>query len=177
MKIVPLTRGYAAKMDDADLAVVAKYKWYTDLSERGRSAYARTNIRKNDGQRGFLLMHRLILGINDPTVAVDHIDGDGTNNQRANLRVCTKSENARNRRRFANSSSRYVGVSLKIRGKGKPYPPHLRRWLAKISSNGEIHRIGSFFTEEAAAVAYNASALRVHGEFARMNKVVFPRVR
>lgn len=107
-------------------------------------------------------MHRLILGITDPKIQVDHKDGNGLNNQRSNLRIATHAENMFNRSSSKNSTSSYLGVSWNTAN---------RRWLAAIKRNGITTHLGSFKDEKLAALAYNKASLEMTGEFARLNKV------
>jgi hypothetical protein len=87
MREIELTRGYVATVDDEDYERVSKYLWYAEV--RGNSVYARC-------RRGPGLMHVFIMG-KRPGFDIDHADGDTLNNTRANLRHCTRSQNAANR--------------------------------------------------------------------------------
>jgi hypothetical protein len=89
---------------------------------------------------------------------VDHINGDTLDNRRANLRVCTKSENNRNRRKLHPTTSRFKGVYKNT----KP-------WIALIECNGKQFVLGRFASEEEAALAYDKAAKEHFGSFARLN--------
>jgi hypothetical protein len=102
-------------------------------------------------------MHRLILAA-AAGQWVDHIDGDGLNNRRANLRICDPNQNAANSRRVPNTIG-YRGVWRTIYG----------RYYASITSKGRAVRLGSFSTAIEAAVAYDEAAKELHGEFATLN--------
>lgn len=106
-------------------------------------------------------MHRAIL---DPPrgVLVDHVDGNGLNNCRANLRTCTYAENSRNRRPAVGHSSRYLGVT---------FARSVGRWQAGITVAGKSVYLGQYDTEEEAAQAYNVAAIGHHGSFARLNAI------
>jgi hypothetical protein len=106
-------------------------------------------------------MHRLLAA----WPLVDHEDGNGLNNQRANLRPATQSQNLANQRKRPGLTSQFKGV----RWYGKLTP-----WRASISIGGRRVHLGSFITEEAAARAYDAAALAEWGEYARLN---FPVIR
>lgn len=95
-------------------------------------------------------------------VIVDHIDGDGLNNCRSNLRVATAAGNARNRRKSQRSPG-YKGVMYDPKGK--------RHWRAYIRCDGKKRHLGSFATAQEAAMAYNRAAITLFGEFARLNEV------
>ena len=90
---------------------------------------------------------------------VDHIDGDGLNNRRSNLRACTHTENGRNRKLSKNNTSGLKGVNAREAGK----------WQAMIKTSGRILHLGVFDSKMEAAKAYDAAALRLYGEFARTN--------
>jgi len=94
---------------------------------------------------------------------VDHIDRDGLNNQKSNLRVCTNSQNSCNK--IAHSDRR----ASKYKGIGHTKRNRTKKWSAKICVNGKQKGLGSFLTEREAAEAYNVAALKYHGEFANLN--------
>ena len=103
MKAIQLTRGYKALVDDADYEWLNKWKWY---AVKGTSTYYVMTYIKNRSTR----MHRLILGLTDPKILGDHKDHNGLNNQRHNIRICTISENQKNK--ISRGSSKYLGVCL-----------------------------------------------------------------
>lgn len=159
MKEIPLTQGKVALVDDADAAIVAPYKWYA--SRHRGTFYARTDTGGRLVRRR-LAMHRVILGLGaGDGREVDHINGNGLDNRRANLRICTHAENLRNRGPQRNNRSGYKGVSLHPDGK----------WTAHISINGSrnVRYLGLFSTPEDAARAYDAAARDLFGEYARLN--------
>jgi hypothetical protein len=106
-------------------------------------------------------MHRFILNAKKEYV-IDHIDGDALNNQKKNLRICTHAENMRNSQIPINNTSGYKGVS---------YNKRYKKWEAHISFNNKLLNLGSFNDPVDAARAYNAAALKYHGEFAKLNKI------
>lgn len=146
--LVPLTRGHVAQIDDADGPTVAPYRWRAALS--CGIWYAVT------GKRG-LSMHRLLLDA-QPGQIVDHINHDGLDNRRANLRICTNSQNIANCRMHRDNSVGFKGV----RRNG-------RRYQAQIGVDYHRKVIGSYATAEEAARAYDLAATLVFGEFARLN--------
>lgn len=146
------------EFDDCDSQLVAQYSWYAD----GRCAdrkYAKTRIIQN-GKRVGIVMHRLILGLTDPKVLVDHINGNSLDNRRCNLRVCSSAENAMNRKISARNSTGVKGVTIGAGGK-KPY-------RAKIMRNGIHYRGPCRETIEEAYEDYKRLAKQHHGEFARL---------
>ena len=153
---IPLTQGKVALIDDDDLQLVRGYRWMAWTTPRHNTYYAYAHVRRDDGSRTSVLMHRLILCLNDHKIKADHRDGDGLNNRRANLRACTNGENMRNRGAQINNSSGFKGVSWdKKRGK----------WSAKIKVNRKQKHIGYFAEPEAAYKAYCRAAIELHGEF------------
>lgn len=152
MREIPLANGRGvALVDDEDYDRLMQHSWYL---QSGRYAAA------TFGNRGHL-MHRVILG-NPDMPHIDHIDGNGLNNQKSNLRACTASQNQHNRRPKNNRRSRYKGVT--VRGQ--------RAFCAEIRLDGRSTHLGYFRTEEEAARAYDETARERFGEFARLN---FPR--
>jgi len=152
IRFIPLTRGRVAIVDASDYAWLSLHKWHL-ASPRGR-CYAG---RSRHGKR--ISMHREIMVPLDGYV-VDHIDGDGLNNQRSNLRICTVHENHRNQAKAPGLSSRYKGV-------------HHNKRTGKYHANIRPHRkgiyLGSFDSEIEAARAYDRKAVELYGEFAWLN--------
>ncbi|GAG28472.1 unnamed protein product [marine sediment metagenome] len=104
-------------------------------------------------------MHRMILGV-EKGVDVDHINGDGIDNRRFNLRACLRSENGRNRRLSKNNKSGYKGVC---------WNKSCNKWVAQIKYNYKEYSLGCFFCIIKAAKAYDKAAREYFGEFARTN--------
>lgn len=168
MKEIPLTQGKVALVDDADFELVSQYKWQADKSvSAGRVCwYAITTIRRADGSRQKLRMHRHILGITDPHTEVDHVDHDGLHNTHENLRVCGRKTNMGNQRvQNVSKSSRYKGVG---------WHKSIGKWQAYIKVNQTIQYLGCFSSERLAAFSYNQAAKREFGEFAFLNKIENP---
>lgn len=153
--IVELTQGYVAFVDAADAYLIADYSWHARACSKGR-VYAVTNaITDDSGKRSPIQMHRVITDAPAGRI-VDHRDGDGLNNRRANLRVATQKENTWNTGPRRNSSSGVKGVHWCKRD---------RRWIAQIMKDGVAYRLGSFVDLEPARLAYIAAAKELHGEF------------
>lgn len=153
MKEIPLTQGYVAIVDDEDYDAVMAFKWFAHVQRN--ATYVGRKARRADGLWADIRLHTFLTG----WPLVDHRDGDGLNNRRANLRPATRAENNRNRRRsLSNNASGFKGV---CRDRGK--------WRAYIYVDDKQHHLGMFPTAEAAALAYDVAALELHGEFARLN--------
>ena len=160
MKKIPLTQGKFAIVDDDDFEMVNKYKWSVDCWERAGLCYAISGVpttKKREYKN--MRMHRLIM---NPTkgYVVDHINGDGLDNRRSNLRICTTRDNVRNKRRVSKrSSTGYVGVCKRITKNG------LVRYQAHIHFNDKFTHLGMYLTAEEAYAVYRKKAKEIFGEF------------
>jgi len=158
MKQIPLTQGKHAIVDDDDFEEIGKFKW--TIQRDGRHSYAyRRDYSGGTGVKVFL--HRTIMKT-PAGMCVDHIDGDGLNNQKTNMRNCENRQNVRNQIPRENCTSIYKGVC---------WHKQMCQWAASINPNRTKKHLGLFNSEEAAARAYNAAAIRYFGEFARLNAV------
>lgn len=164
MKKIPLTQGYFALVDDEDFVWLSKHKWHCIDGVGKHTIYVGTNINIGRKQYKYARMHRLILGLKtgDKT-QVDHIDGDGLNNQRNNLRLCNNQQNTRNSR-IRSGTSKYKGVSWNTRA---------QKWQAGLGltlNNKRRHvALGCYNNEKEAAKAYDLAAIYYFGDFARIN--------
>jgi hypothetical protein len=144
-----------AQVSNCDVLLLSKYRW--NLVRRKYTSYAVAYI---NGKNVF--MHRFILNVNDRDIYVDHKDGDGLNNKRNNIRVCTPKTNAMNRRTQI-GTSRYKGVHLDPKSKAK--------WRAQVQYNNQVIYLGLYPTERLAGIAYNIKAKELFGEFAKLNNI------
>jgi hypothetical protein len=148
MREIALTKGKVALVDDEDFEVLSEYKWRAKCD--GRTYYAARTIRHLDGFCMIEQMHRVILArmLGRPLVKgeqVDHVDGDGLNNQHENLRLATSAQNKRNcRRHTTNPTSKYLGVCWR---------KDRQRWRAQIQIDGKQLYFGHFDGEFEAALA------------------------
>lgn len=164
MKIITInspTHGiHEVLVDDEYYDMLNAVKWVIRKNED--CIYAQHSMPYPSSKKGqkAIQMHRVILGLRNPKIFVDHKDRNGLNNQKNNLRACTTSENNKNRKSVG--ASKYLGVGIKV-NKTKTY------WRATISVNNKGIYLGVFKDEEAAARAYDEAAKIHHGEFANLN--------
>ena len=157
MKEIKLTKGKITIVDDDDFENLNKWKW--QLGSNGKRAEIK-KWNKNKKIYEHFLMHRLIMKLQKGDKRqVDHINGDSLDNRKENLRICTSTENNRNK---------FV-VHAKSGYKGVYWDNLLDKWRVKIKGNNKQIHIGLFNNKEDAAKAYNDAAKRHHGKFARLN--------
>lgn len=154
IRYIALTQGLFATVDVDDYERLAKYRWY--FYQDGNTFYA---FRREGKRARKIIMHREIMDAPKGLV-VDHRDGDGLNNRKSNLRVCTQAQNACNRRPRWDGTSVYKGVSW--------YKPS-KKWEAKITYKGKCTYLGRFDDEIEAAKVYDAKAKELFEEFAYLN--------
>ena len=147
--------------DAADADKVEPYRWH--VCKANNTFYARRQIPRNGSpkRKTGIQMHRAILDT-PKGMFTDHINGNGLDNRRSNIRICSMSENMTNRSKTVQNSTGYKGVYKVGGSKTNPY-------IAKIQKNKKVYCLGSFPTKEEAARAYDKKALELHGEFARLN--------
>jgi hypothetical protein len=153
MKLIPLTRGLFAQVDDKNYDWLNQWKWY---AKKTKYTYYAIRCTQHNNKKVFIRMHRLIM--NTPNnLDVAHLDHNGLNCLESNMRNATRSQN--NMNRPSNGVSKYKGVSY-VQNK---------YIVAQININ-KIHlSLGYFPTEEDAARAYDTKAKELFGEFAYLN--------
>jgi hypothetical protein len=148
MKIIKLTKGKVAKVDTDDYQLLNNFKWCAD------SIYAST---RDPATKKKISMHRFLMG-DTKGKQVDHIDGDGLNNQRKNLRLVTASQNQQNRGKPKNNSTGFKGVYFQKTSK---------KWYAQIQINKKHIHLGIFDSKENAHNAYCKASTIYHKIYAK----------
>ncbi len=161
MKMIPLTQGKCAMVDDEDYKRISRHKW--SASDFGCTFYAIRNVKGNapSKHRRSILMHREILGVPDDK-ETDHCDGNGLNNCKVNLRICSHQQNLYNSSKQTNRSSKYKGVV---------WYKQTKKWMARVQWNRQRYHLGYFKDETKAALAYNRKAKELFGDFAKLNHI------
>lgn len=159
MKQIPLTQGKFALVDDEDYDFVMSYgKW--GIEKRKNTIYATRKI-LIDGRMKRVYMHSIVMKSNG--AQVDHKFGDGLDNRKENLRICTHAQNQMNRGIPSNNKSGFKGVC---------WHKNMKKWVAYIKVNNKNINIGSFNDKIEAAKAYNVAAIKYHGEsFTKLNQI------
>ena len=151
---IPLSRGLVGIIDAADFGDVGQFKWFANAK-----GYVVRNLPRPTA--GTELLHRKLMQAKKHQY-VDHINHNPLDNRRANLRLCTNSQNSMYRHRQSNNRSGYKGVSWSLVA---------NRWRVYIKVNGKQIHLGYCDCKEMGALIYNAGALRHFGEFALLNEV------
>ncbi len=153
---VPLTRGYEAVIDAADVAKVSGLSWRALILRRRdgsiKAVYAQSEIGGRTAR-----LHRVVSGAAQG-VLVDHRDGDGLNCRSANLRPATVAQNGQNQRMRVDNTSGF---------KGAHWDSKAKRWQARIAANGRRVHLGMFGCKTAAWLAYLKASAAMHGDFGR----------
>jgi hypothetical protein len=157
--------GYIFQIDQEDYDKIRNYPWYgyksTYRLKNGEKKQCTKYIVAHISANERVNLHKLIM--NTPVeIRIDHKNGDGLDNRKSNLRICTQSQNQMNKLKNCNNKSGYKGVSWdKTRNK----------WRSFIMLAGKNKCLGRFNSPEQAALAYNRAATKHFGEFAKLNKV------
>lgn len=155
MKEIMLTKGFSTKVDDSDYIWLKQHQWCASITKAG-IIYAKRGERRGGINRSYF-MHREILGLKKGEFA-DHKDRNALNNQRSNLRKCSREQNARNKSKKKNGKMKFIGVSK-----------NHDRFSAKVIHKYKSIYCGTFDTQEEAAKAYDEKKKQLHGEFSNLN--------
>lgn len=156
MKFVPLSKNKQARVDDEDFERVSRWHW-SYCPNRG--GYAVRNETYAPGKHRYLPMARFILNAPKGKL-VDHINGETLDNRKENLRLCTHAENQANKKRPVNNTSGYKGVQ---------WSKQKEKWIAVAWLMGHLYYGGAYTDKIEAAKAYDRLAVKLYGEFARVN--------
>lgn len=137
----------------AHLTHLTQYQWH--IHKTKHVLYVR-GYRKGERKNGLIYMHRLILDAKS-NQEVDHVNGNGLDNRKRNLRICTRSQNNANRHRLQTKTSNYKGVY---------FDSINRKWCADITCDGIRYRLGRHNSQKEAGQAYARKAKELFGEFA-----------
>ena len=162
MKLIPLTQGQFAKVDDEDYDYLMQWKWHAKFGHSVKSYYATRTGQKTEGHlwKKVIIMHRIIM--NCPKyLEVDHVYHDTLDNRKSKLRICNHSQNTMNQQKRSDNISGYRGVNSKH---GK--------WCAQIQTSGKKIYLGMFNCKHEAAKAYNIASRMYHGRFGYQNIIV-----
>ena len=158
---IPLTQGQVALVSPHRYADVAQFKWSARWCKETQSFYALRNSPQVNGKSHIIAMHRYILGLEygDPRQG-DHRNHDTLDNRDDNLRIVTRTQNAKNRRHYRSGRSGFKGVDFHVT---------VQRYRARISHNGRTLLLGYRDTPEEAYKLYCDTAFQLHGEFASLS--------
>jgi len=160
MKTISLPTGQIALCDDTDFEKISQFSWFANQPVPGYGCYA-IAYGKKGAKTKHVKMHQVILGTVHGCI-IDHKDGNGLNNQRSNLRHCTRSQNQMNQGPRSDSPTGFKGVT---------WIPKNRKFRVRIKVSGKSFPLGCFDNVRDAACAYNVAAVKYHGVFAYQNRI------
>lgn len=161
---IKITKGFYSLIDEEDFLRVSKFKWSASVYKN--NFYAITDIyQKNKKKKIRTGMHRFLMNF-PKNKDVDHINGNGLDNRKINLRVCSRSQNSMNRDKSSLNKSGYKGVS---------WCKAMNSWQACISFNRKTIYLGCYSTPKKAHEIYSIAAKKYYGEFAYIKKIGRPK--
>lgn len=156
MKKIELTQNQFALVDNSDFAELNKHKWCAN--KYGNRFYAVRNSKTVEGKKKTILMHVEIMKT-PKGFDTDHIDIDGLNNQKKNLRICTRSQNGMNKKAYKTNRSGLKGVS---------WCKNQNKWKSRIAVDKKTIHLGYFESKENAYEAYCNACTKYHKEYGRI---------
>jgi len=161
---LPLTKGLYTIIDVDMWSSVKPYKWAAHRTKGSSIWYARRGKRvlRPSGKRVItaINLHRVVAGANEYAQKVDHINGNGLDNRRSNLRVCSNMENNHNRHAPSRSRTGFFGVK---------WMKKLNKWQAAIKNDGKWIYLGIYSDVRDAAMAYDRAVIQMRGPIAATN--------
>lgn len=157
-KIIKLTKNKTVVVDGEDFDFLNQWKWHAG---KNGSYAARGEWQKGKNKNKIIYMHRLIMKVEGKT-QVDHKNGNGLDNRKENLRLCTNKENQRNHKLLVTNKSGFNGVSWNSK---------VKKWETCISVDNKTVHLGFYRNKIKSATIYNAAATKYFGEFARLNNI------
>ena len=156
MKKLKLTQNKFALLDEEDYFLASKYKWCA--VKRGQTFYARRNLPRNGGEAKKEYLHRFIMKPPQQK-EVDHINGNGLDNRKVNLRICTREQNSRNKKQINKSNTGIKGIS---------WCENRKRFFFSIGYKGKTIALGRYISIEEATKVIESERKKLHKEFARL---------
>lgn len=156
--IIQINNGHNLIIDDKDWDILKMVNWYASKNTTGTNKYYARGHDLFTGNK--LTLHRFLLDAKDGEL-VDHINGNGLDNRRCNLRICTNQQNQYNREKNSNNTSGYKGVSWCNSNK---------KWKSYIWVDGRNKYLGQYDTPEDAYSSYKKASKQYHKEFSNDNK-------
>src|SRR3990172_10007488 len=137
MAEIKLTNGKKAIVDDEDYYLLNKFIWQaTSYSKRNNCYACRSSRKYNDKKKRTIMMHRFIMGLNEmDTRQIDHINGDGLDNRKINLRICSRHENLMNKCIAKNNKSGFKGVH---------WYKNYNKWVSEIRVDSKKKHLGYY---------------------------------
>jgi len=162
MEIKVNSKKYGKKIiliDDEDYELIKDYTWC--VVKDSNTFYSLTHIKTNKYKKKNIFLHRLIMNLKKGEIC-DHINGNGLDNRKSNLRLCSYQQNNMNRKSWKNSTSKFKGISWNKLAK---------KWKVTIGKDKKNIHLGYYENEFDAALVYNGAAKYLHGEFAKLNNI------
>ena len=163
MYTIPVGKKDFALVDKEDIELLSQYNWSIRNHPKKDLKYAR-HVYKENGKQKTLYMHQLLMGTKGTDLFVDHINHNGLDNRKENLRVCSNEDNLKNQRKKRNSRCKWKGLTVRNRN-GRTY--------YEVKVEGKY--VGSSECQDTAAMIYNMAAIDKYGEFASLNESEFNR--
>lgn len=160
-RLIKLTQGYHVLVDAEDYDALTKFNWQACNWKNGIYV-AKAGVQTKGIREKNMAMHRYLLNPPDGKF-VDHINGNGLDNRKANLRICTNMQNQHNARLSKTNTSGF---------KGARWHKIEKKYIVGIRVDGKLLHVGYFRNKREAAEAYDKAAIKYFGEFALTNKMM-----